>query len=106
MARPAVIFGGPSPEHDISVLSGLQSARALAGAGHDPLAIYWAKTGEFHLVPAVLEARDYVGGVPAKAQRLELVARPGGGFVAAAAVPETTKRAARKRTMRARTGRA
>ena len=82
MARPAVIFGGPSPEHDISILSGLQSARALAAAGQDPLAIYWAKTAEFHLVPALLEAADYVTGVPAKAQRLELVARPGGGFVA------------------------
>jgi D-alanine-D-alanine ligase len=80
VARPAVIFGGPSPEHDISILSGLQSARALAGAGQDPLAIYWAKTAEFHLVPALLEARDYLTGVPAKAQRLELVACPGGGF--------------------------
>jgi D-alanine-D-alanine ligase len=46
------------------------------------VAIYWAKTAEFHLVPALLEAADYVTGVPAKAQRLELVARPGGGFVA------------------------
>ena len=82
MARPAVIFGGPSPEHDISILSGLQSARALAGTGQEPYAIYWAKTGEFHLVPARLEAKDYLGGVPPKAQRLELLARPGGGFVA------------------------
>jgi D-alanine-D-alanine ligase len=29
----------------------------------------------------VLEASDYLTGVPAKAQRLELLARPGGGFV-------------------------
>ena len=82
MPRPAVIFGGPSPEHDISILSGLQSARALAGAGLDPLAIYWAKTADFHLVPTLLEASDYLTGVPSKAQRLELIARPGGGFVA------------------------
>jgi D-alanine-D-alanine ligase len=83
VARPAVIFGGPSPEHDISILSGLQSARALVAAGQEPWAIYWAKTGEFHLVPALLEARDYLTGVPPKAQRLELSAGPGGGFVAA-----------------------
>jgi D-alanine-D-alanine ligase len=81
MARPAVIFGGPSPEHDISILSGLQSARALARAGRDPLALYWAKNGDFYLVPALLEAKDYITGVPPKAQRVELVARPGGGFV-------------------------
>jgi D-alanine-D-alanine ligase len=60
----------------------LQSVRALAAAGQDPWAVYWAKTGDFHLVPALLEARDYLTGVPAKAQRLELLARPAGGFVA------------------------
>ena len=32
MANPAVVFGGPSPEHDISVLTGLQAARLLAEA--------------------------------------------------------------------------
>ncbi len=81
MPKPAVFFGGPSPEHDISILTGLQAARALAGAGQDPLAIYWAKTGEHFLVPAALEAKDYLTGVPAKAQKLDLIARPGGGFV-------------------------
>ena len=30
MAEVAVIFGGPSPEHDVSVLTGLQAARELA----------------------------------------------------------------------------
>ena len=29
MAEVAVIFGGPSPEHDVSVLTGLQAARGL-----------------------------------------------------------------------------
>jgi len=82
VARPAVLFGGPSPEHDISILTGLQAARALAQAGQDPLAIYWSKTGDHHLVPATSEAKDFLTGVPPKAQRLELVARPGGGFVA------------------------
>ncbi|HEX9258899.1 MAG TPA: hypothetical protein VF855_05130 [Acidimicrobiales bacterium] len=84
MARPAVLFGGPSPEHDISILSGLQATTALLQAGADPLAVYWSKNGEFHLVPAALEAKDFIGGVPAKAQRLDLLARPGGGFVAEA----------------------
>ena len=32
MTDVAVIFGGPSPEHDVSVLTGLQAARGLAGA--------------------------------------------------------------------------
>jgi D-alanine-D-alanine ligase len=82
VARPAVILGGPSPEHDISILSGLQASTALAQAGHEPVAVYWSKNGEFHAVPATLEAKDFLTGVPPKAQRLDLVARPGGGFVA------------------------
>ena len=32
MTHTAVIFGGPSPEHDISVLTGLQTARLAAEA--------------------------------------------------------------------------
>ena len=81
MPRPAVIFGGPSPEHDISILSGLQSARALDAAGLDPLAIYWAKSGDFHLVPALLEARDYLTGVGPEGGPQERVAPPRGGLV-------------------------
>ena len=27
-----VLFGGPSPEHDVSILTGLQAARELARA--------------------------------------------------------------------------
>lgn len=81
MARPAVLFGGISPEHDISILTGLQSARALVDAGRDPVAIYWAKNGELWEVDAKLEARDFLTGVPPKSTRLDLVARPGGGFV-------------------------
>lgn len=79
MSRPAVLFGGPSPEHDISILTGLQAAHALQAAGRDPVAVYWAKNGEFHLVSAKLEAKDFLTGIPPKAERIELVA--GVGFV-------------------------
>ena len=74
VARPAVIFGGPSPEHDISILTGLQAARALADAGQDPLAIYWSKAGDFHLVPA--HARGE--GLRDRRARQGRAARPGG----------------------------
>ena len=33
MTRPAILFGGPSPEHDISVLTGLQAVAALGKTG-------------------------------------------------------------------------
>ena len=39
MSKPAVIFGGPSDEHDISILTGLQVTRAL-GEVH---AVFWSQ---------------------------------------------------------------
>jgi D-alanine-D-alanine ligase len=80
----AVIFGGPSPEHDVSVLTGLQAARGLAGSpgttGGSPRALFWSKTGDWYEVDATLEAEAFLEGVPRGAQRLLLTAGPGGGF--------------------------
>jgi len=79
MSRPAVLFGGPSPEHDVSILTGLQAARALG----DAHAIYWEKGGDlaFYAVEPTLEGSDFVDGRPPKAQRLKLDVGGGpGGF--------------------------
>lgn len=73
----AVVFGGPSDEHDISILTGLQVARAVDGIA----SIYWSKSGEWHLVDSDLEAADFVEGVPRKARELSFVGSPGQGFV-------------------------
>jgi D-alanine-D-alanine ligase len=77
MAKPAVVFGGPADEHDISILTGLQVVRSL----DDAHAIYWAKTGEWFEVPGDLEASDFGDGIPRKAAELILSAAPGGGFL-------------------------
>lgn len=75
-----VLFGGPSPEHDISILTGLQAARALSIAGRNVRAIYWSKTGEFGEVRADLEAETFLkGGDAVGATPLRLVV--GEGFV-------------------------
>jgi D-alanine-D-alanine ligase len=81
----AVIFGGPSPEHDVSVLTGLQAARGLAagpvdGTGGAPRALFWSKTGEWYEVDATLEADAFLEGVPRGAQNLQLTVGAGGGF--------------------------
>ena len=76
----AVIFGGPSPEHDVSVLTGLQAAHELAGAGTKVLALYWTKTGSWFSVPPELEGRDFAEGVPAGATPLRLVLGSEPGF--------------------------
>ena len=84
MPEVAVIFGGPSPEHDVSVLTGLQAARGLAagpdGTGVGVRALFWSKTGEWYEVDAGLEAEAFLEGVPRGAARLQLTAAPGGGF--------------------------
>jgi D-alanine-D-alanine ligase len=83
--RVGVIFGGPSPEHDVSILTGLQAARALVMAGREPSrveAIYWTKGERFVSVDPTLEAAAFVDGPPKGARELRFVAQPGGGFFA------------------------
>lgn len=76
MPDVGVVFGGPSPEHDISILTALPAVRTLPGAR----ALYWAKTGDWYEVPADLEPADFADGTPAGARALRLVV--GSGFVA------------------------
>ena len=77
-APPAVVFGGPSPEHDVSILSGLQATRALAAAGHRVGSVYWSKTKAFYAVEPTLEAVDFRDGIPKGSRELTLGS---GGFV-------------------------
>jgi D-alanine-D-alanine ligase len=78
--RPTVVFGGPSPEHDISILTGLQAARTLTDGGIETQALYWTKTGEWYLIEPALEAADFVEGPPPKARRVRFQAEAEGGF--------------------------
>jgi D-alanine-D-alanine ligase len=81
-SRWAVVFGGPSPEHEISILTGLQAERVLTGAGQDVVPLYWAPTGGWFLVPAGTEAKDYLDGVPSGAKAVDVrVGADGGLFV-------------------------
>ena len=82
-ARVGVIYGGPSPEHDVSILTGLQAVHALAhapGVG-SVRSLYWSKSGDWYEVQAATEAAGFVEGVPSNAVRLRLISCPGGGFV-------------------------
>ncbi len=75
-----MIFGGPSPEHDVSILTGLQAARILEKAGVEVGCIYWSKSGEYYEVATHLEARDFLEGPPRQSRRLRLHVGPDGGF--------------------------
>lgn len=62
--RLTVIVGGPSPEHDVSILTGLQAARALSQDGYDTSVLYWSKQGRWSLHEPTLEASAFADGVP------------------------------------------
>lgn len=68
----AVVFGGPSPEHEISILTGLQSERVLTRAGESVTSLYWSPTGAWFLVPPGTEARHYLEGAPAGSRPVEI----------------------------------
>src|SRR5438128_2678894 len=72
MGQPGVIFGGPSSEHDVSILTALPAARTLP----DATAVYWSKTGDFFEVDTSLEAKDFLDGAPRRSTPLRLVAPP------------------------------
>lgn len=80
-----VLFGGPSPEHDISILTGLQALHELARRGHDVVGIYWTKTGEWCSVDAGVEAEAFSDGVPKGATPLTLRVGDEGGFYSSGA---------------------
>ncbi|HUV57677.1 MAG TPA: hypothetical protein VMV96_02605 [Acidimicrobiales bacterium] len=75
-----VLFGGPTPEHDISILTGLQALRELERSSHDVVGIYWTKTSSFWSVPTGVEAESFLDGLPKASSELTLRLGEGGGF--------------------------
>ena len=75
-----VLFGGPSPEHDISILTGLQALRELDRADKGTQGIYWTKTGSYYSVANDVEAEAFLDGVPKGSSELSLRLGDGGGF--------------------------
>jgi D-alanine-D-alanine ligase len=80
MERIGVIFGGPSPEHDISILTGLQACLALRKEGREAQGIYWTKSGTFHLVDSQLSPASFLQGPPPKSAPIALRTGEAGGF--------------------------
>jgi D-alanine-D-alanine ligase len=83
MTIPGVVFGGPSDEHDISILTGLQVSHALKEVS----VFYWSKGGEWFQVEPDAEATDFAEGPPRKARAVTLVPEVGKGFVGKKPIP-------------------
>jgi D-alanine-D-alanine ligase len=69
--RIGVCFGGPSVEHDVSVISAQQLMEAL-GERHEPVPIYLARDGRFWTGKALRSVESFGGDAPVGAEPCEL----------------------------------
>jgi D-alanine-D-alanine ligase len=67
--RIAVIFGGRSPEHDISIITGLQVLQAVDSDRYEAFPVYVTPQGEWLVGEALAERANYL---PDDRQRLRL----------------------------------
>lgn len=58
--RVAVFLGGRSPEHDVSVVSGLQVFQAIDTSKYDPFIVYITPNGEWYVGDALKERDNYI----------------------------------------------
>jgi D-alanine-D-alanine ligase len=58
--RVAVLFGGPSPEHDVSVVTGLQALSALDPARYDAFPVYVAPDGAWRVGDVLRDRGAYM----------------------------------------------
>ena len=59
MINLAVLFGGRSVEHEISIISAVQAMQSLDAGKYDVIPVYIAKAGNFHNGSALMEISHY-----------------------------------------------
>ncbi len=81
MARTqiGVFFGGQSPEHEVSVITGLQAAAALSTQGNSVVPVYISKAGRWYVGDQLKDIKAF-GDVPKLlSQCAEITLAPGPG---------------------------
>ena len=85
--RVAVLFGGPSVEHDVSIISA-QQLMAVMEPRHEPIPVYLARDGRWWTGDALREIGSFGRDMPAGAEPCELrLGRDGAPF----AVPGSSR---------------
>jgi D-alanine-D-alanine ligase len=83
--RIAVFLGGRSPEHDVSVVTGLQALQALDQTRFDAFVVYVTTDGDWLVGPALADRRSYLPDARIRAKLSEVtldLAAGGGGRLA------------------------
>ena len=75
----AVFFGGPSPEHEVSVITGLQAVSALKERGHDVLPVYVSKGGRWYVGPGLDDIARFKELAALERSATEMALAPGPG---------------------------
>ncbi len=57
--KVAVLFGGKSVEHEVSIISGLQAYQALDREKYDPIAVYLSKDNAFYVGEGIDRVESY-----------------------------------------------
>jgi D-alanine-D-alanine ligase len=70
--RIAVFLGGRSPEHDVSVVTGLQALQALDQSRFDPFVVYVTTDGDWLTGPALDDRRSYLPTAETRAKLTEV----------------------------------
>ncbi len=66
-----VAFGGPSPEHEVSVLTGMQVMAALAETSHTVIPLYVGKSGKWFTGAALADLKTFTDVKQAEASGIE-----------------------------------
>ena len=72
--RAGVFFGGPSVEHEVSVITAIQAMQAMDADRYQIIPVYVTKTGDFYTGEHLSQLESY-RNIPAaleKAQRVTL----------------------------------
>lgn len=77
--RIALFFGGRSPEHDVSVVTGLQALAALDQSRFDALVVYVTPLGAWLVGPGLEERRNYLPDAQLRAKLTEVTLDIGAG---------------------------
>jgi D-alanine-D-alanine ligase len=82
--RVAVFLGGRSPEHDVSVITGLQALKAIDQERFTPFPVYISPRGEWLVGDALEERRNYLPDANLRSELTEVtlsLGEPGRGVL-------------------------
>jgi len=82
--RVAVFLGGRSPEHDVSVITGLQALKAVDQERFAPFPVYISPRGEWFVGQALEERRNYLPDANLRSELTEVtlsLGEPGRGLL-------------------------